>query len=508
MAREPKKVKEKKMHFWNYLNFKKMQAEVNRYGMSINMADYLKFIGLSYLAMIAFCYVFKLRWLCIAAVAVVITLLLPSIFMAQFRNMYETKRFEDVNAYLEQMLYSFRRQPKILIALQDTLVLFSENTEGGFYKVINEAIQYIQAGQSQGDIYREAFSIIEAEYGCKKMEKVHNFMMKVEQDGGECEGAIEILLLDLKLWVDRMFELIQEKQKIKVNVTIAIGLSLLIVGMAIYMIPSSFNVTNQWLSQIATTVSLLLDVFIWYFVQNKLSGNLINVDRDEPFEEIKPAYDLVMHGEERNKKSRRNALIAAVAIFVAAAACAATFSVQVGVAMMAFGVLIAIHPKRHFKHCFKRASRAIEKAFPEWLLSLSLQMQTDNVHVSIMKTTGEAPEILREELRKLSEGVDKNPGELKPYIDFMYRFHIADITSAMKMLYSMAEFGAQDAQEQIHTLVERNTSMMARAEKMRMEDSLAGITITMLLPMITGVLKMIVDLGLVMWSILQISNLL
>ena len=175
---------------------------------------------------------------------------------------------------------------------------------------------------------------------------------------------------------------------------------------------------------------------------------------------------------------------------------------------MAFGVLIAIHPKRHFKHCFKRVSRAIEKAFPEWLLSLSLQMQTDNVHVSIMKTTGEAPEILREELRKLSEGVDKNPGELKPYIDFMYRFHIADITSAMKMLYSMAEFGAQDAQEQIHTLVERNTSMMARAEKMRMEDSLAGITITMLLPMITGVLKMIVDLGLVMWSILQISNLL
>ena len=185
MAREPKKVKEKKTQFWNKLNFKKMQAELNRYGMSINMTDYLKFIGLSYLAMIAFCYVFKLRWLCIAAVAVVITLLLPSIFMAQFRNMYETKRFEDVNSYLEQMLYSFRRQPKILIALQDTLVLFSENTEGGFYKVINEAIQYIQAGQSQGDFYKEASAIIEAEYGCKKMEKVHNFMMNVEQDGGE-----------------------------------------------------------------------------------------------------------------------------------------------------------------------------------------------------------------------------------------------------------------------------------------------------------------------------------
>lgn len=503
-----KKNKPKKTHFWNYLNFKKMQAEVTRYGLDINMVDYLKFIGISYLAMIVFCYVFKLRLLCIAVVAAVITLLLPSIFMAQFRNMYETKRFEDVNAYLEQMLYSFRKQPKILTALQDTLILFSENKEAGLYKVVNEAIQYIQNGQSQQNIYKEAFAIIEKEYGCKKMEKVHSFMMKVENDGGNCDGAIEILLLDLKLWVDRMFELIQEKQKIKVNVTIAIGLSLLIVGMAIYMIPSSFNITDQWLSQWATTISLLLDVMIWYFVQNRLSGNLINVDRDEPFEEIKPAYDLVMHGEKINKKKQRSSLIAGIVIFAAALACAATFSVQAGIALMALGAILIIHPKRHLKHCYKRVTRAVEKAFPEWLLSLSLQMQTDNVHNSIVETTEEAPEILKEELGKLSEGISKNPGELKPYIDFMAPFRIADITSAMKMLYSMAEFGAQDAQEQIHTLVERNTSMMARAEKMRIEDSLAGITITMLLPMITGVLKMIVDLGLVMWSILQISHLL
>ena len=232
------------------------------------------------------------------------------------------------------------------------------------------------------------------------------------------------------------------------------------------------------------------------------------MDRDDPFEEIKPAYDLVMSGKDVTKKKQKTAMISGIVIWIAGIACAATFSVQAGIALLALGGLIVMQPKRHYKHCFKRVSRAVEKAFPEWLLSLSLQMQTDNVHVSIVNTTEEAPEILKEELRKLSVGIENNPGQLKPYIDFMGVFHIADITSAMKMLYSMAEFGAQDAQAQIHTLVERNTSMMARAEKMRMEDSLAGITISMLLPMITGVLKMIVDLGLVMWSILQISNLL
>ena len=76
----------------------------------------------------------------------------------------------------------------------------------------------------------------------------------------------------------------------------------------------------------------------------------------------------------------------------------------------------------------------------------------------------------------------------------------------MKMLYSMAEFGAEDAQVQIKTLVERNTKMMDKAEKIRMEDELAGITFSMLLPMISGALKLVTDLALVMVYVLSQLN--
>lgn len=496
----------KKRHFWEYLNFKNLQADIHRCGQEVSMLDYLKFLCAAYLCMIAFCYVFKLKGACIAVVAVFITMLLPLIFMANIRNMYESKRFEDVNSYLEQILYSFKKQPKILMALQDTKILFSENEKGGFYVVIDKAIQYIQNGVSDGDIYREALGIIEEEYGCKKMSKVHNFMIKAEHDGGTCDGAIEILLLDLRLWVNRIFELIQEKQKVKINVTIAIGLSFLIVGMAIYMIPSSFGITDQWISQIVTTVCILMDVLIWYFVQNKLSGSLLDVDRDEPFEDLKRYYDTVMHDNGRTKKKTRNGKIAGVLIFIAAAACYPLLGIQPCIALVVLGLIVMTQAKRHYKFAYKRISKAVEKTFPEWLLSLSLQLQTDNVHVSIMKTIKDAPEILQEELYKLQDSIEKDPSSLKPYVSFMEIFHIADITSAMKMLYSMAEFGTEDAQEQIGTLVQRNTSMMDRAEKMRMEDSLAGISISMLLPMITGVIKMIADLGLVMVSLLQISS--
>lgn len=501
-----KKNKKKKRHFWQYLNFKNLQADIHRCGQDVSIKDYLKFLGVAYICMIAFCYVFKLHAACIAAVTIVITLLLPLIFMANVRNMYESKRFEDVNSYLEQILYSFKKQPKILAALQDTLILFSENKEGGFYTVIDRAIRYIQNGVAEKDIYEEAFAIIEEEYGCKKMKKIHNFMMKVEHDGGTCDGAIEILLLDLRLWVNRIFELIQEKQKIKINVTIAIGLSFLIVGMAIYMIPNSFGITDQPLSQWVTTICILLDVLIWYFVQNRLSSSLLDVDKDQPFEEIKRAYDTVMHGQEESKKKAKKGRIAAILMWVAAGVSYFLVGLPVCIALIVFGLLLMVQETRHYKFCYKRVSKAVEKSFPEWLLSLSLQMQTDNVHVSIIKTTEDAPEILREELYRLQRNIEKAPSDLKPYVSFMEIFHIADITSAMKMLYSMAEFGAENAQEQIGTLVQRNTAMMDRAEKMRMEDSLAGITITMLLPMITGVLKMIVDLGLVMFSLLQIAT--
>ena len=55
----------------------------------------------------------------------IMTLFLPSVFLLNLRTNYEIRKFESVNSYLEQLLYSFRRKPKILTALQDT-VLYSK----------------------------------------------------------------------------------------------------------------------------------------------------------------------------------------------------------------------------------------------------------------------------------------------------------------------------------------------------------------------------------------------
>ena len=86
---------------------------------------------------------------------------------------------------------------------------------------------------------------------------------------------------------------------------------------------------------------------------------------------------------------------------------------------------------------------------------------------------------------------------------FFKQLQISEVSSAMKMLYGLSAFGAEDSQEQIKALVNRNTIIMDHAEKLRMEDELAGVTFAMLAPMITGTIKMVVDLGLVMTYVLS-----
>ena len=69
-------------------------------------------------------------------------------------------------AYMEQLLYSFKRRAKILTALEDTKLLFRQG-ESRLYNGIEYAVEHIQSAQSDGNIYQEAFSEIEKEYGCK-----------------------------------------------------------------------------------------------------------------------------------------------------------------------------------------------------------------------------------------------------------------------------------------------------------------------------------------------------
>ena len=64
----------------------------------------------------------------------------------------------------------------------------------------------------------------------------------------------------------------------------------------------------------------------------------------------------------------------------------------------------------------------------------------------------------------------------------------------------------EDMEKQISVLVERNHHLMDKAERLSNEDSLAGVGMLVLIPMVTGSIKMITDMGLLLVGLMNITK--
>ena len=138
-----------------------------------------------------------------------------------------------------------------------------------------------------------------------------------------------------------------------------------------------------------------------------------------------------------------------------------------------------------YRLAYDRVVREINRVFPGWLMEMALLLQGNNVQVSIEKTIDHAPAVLKQDLQKLSDRLKQTPDALDPYLEFLGMFQLSSVVSSMKMLYAISESGSGDAQSQIQILVQRNSKMMDKAEKLSNEKSLARIHGIFYLPQVT-----------------------
>lgn len=485
--------------FYRYMNPKYLKEEIHCCGYHFTWRGYLKYLLFVYAGIGGCSYLFGLKSIYILTVLICCSFFVGHTFVIAYRNKYEQKKFADVTNYMEQLLYSFKRRAKILSSLQDTLALFPE---GEMHEDIEEAVTYIQNAETSGNIYEEAFQFIERDYACRRLSAVHRFLIQVEGMGGEFEESADLLLEDRKMWVDRVYELERDKKNVKIKVTIGIALSFLICLMAVKILPEQFAITEQPVSQLVTAAVVLMNLLIWYTAHKKLSGSLIQGDEETESKNLEKKYAVVMW--EDLKKSKKKYIAAALLLLPAVPAIYLMGNRPLCIMTALFLVLIATQPKRRYRAAYKLILRETEKAFPDWLLGMALLLQTENVHVSLARSVKDCPFVLKEEVLRLNDGIMKEPDRIEPYIHFMEPFQIPDITSAMKMLYSMAEYGAGDVRKQIHGLMQRNFVLMDKAQRMRSEDYLSGMGALVLLPMITGTLKMLTDMALLVVSLLSV----
>lgn len=443
-------------------------------------------------------YMLGLTSMQIVVEGIIFLLFLPRLILNICRNTYEQRKFVDISNYLEQILYSFRRKSKIMNALEDAAVLFPDGNMG---RKIQETLKYITSSNTEGDLYREAFSIIESEYNCEIIRRIHNFMIRVEANGGEHQESSDILIYDRNKWVSRILSTQKEKRVVRRNVTIGMVLSLLIITATAHMVPADLvDIKQNLVSQLSTMFTLICNFLLWVFVQCRLSNSWIESEKSLTEEKVIWIYNGVMAA---NPKRAKGDIIIAFLILGLSIVIAINTNVLWAIFGIALSYLVSTKKNRSYHSKKKQLCREVSKEFPDWILSLSLLLQIDNVQGAIHRSIAYAPTVLKKELEIMIEKIELQPIAIEPYVEFYEKLYLQDVQSAMRILYSMNQNGGSDRSKQIYSLVERNSELQEQSEKMKTEDYLAGMSICVLIPMLIGCGKMMVDMGILMYGLMS-----
>lgn len=474
------------------LNPKNLQKEIDEYGYSFSQGKYLIFITAAIAGAVICGLIFSLKWYFILAIALSGIFCIPSLILSGYKNMYEHKRFLDISDYMEQILYSFRSTNKILYALKDTQTLYEAG--GKMHSIIQETVSYIEGGKENSDLYREAFSIIEREYPCKRLRSIHEYLKSVEENGGDNEGTIDLLLQDKAVWADNIVLLQEDKKnaRTKIFLSIIVTVILALIFHAVYRsMPKEYSIVEHMVTQAATTVYLILDILIFRKANGEIAKSWIEREGTDE-KKISRYYKLVTEYDE--KKERKKSMRIAAPFFILSVPFLIFGKTYVSIAALVGGTLMMNQHRFGYRTAYDVIVQEINQAFPGWLMNMALLLQANNVQVSISKTIPYAPAVLKPDLEKLIDRLKENPNSPEPYLEFLNMFKLSSVQSAMKMLYAISESGTGDAQTQINVLVQRNSKLLDKAEKLQNEKSLAGMNGIFYLPQVTVSLQTMVNM--------------
>ena len=495
----PQGKRKRRAAWFHYLSYHHLQKNLRIYGKEMSRMQILGWMLLGAGMMGILGALFQLQWIFSGIPMLFGMLMVPAWIDHYAKRKYEAERFAEVTMYLEQVLYAFQREKKILTALQDVQSLFA--TESRMYQILQHVLEEINGDYQSESPLRKGLQILEQEYDCSRVRVVHRFMEKVEQLGGNFDDSVELLLSDCNLWEKRVMEQKKETETVRRNIAISVLLSLGVCVSTLYIMPLDIRITETALTQVTAVVLLLLDLYLLYRADCSLSPCWLTQGVAQNAAYMEERYLRVISYQEKAERKKSFLL----SIFPAIGFAIAFFQGKKAGAIL-WGILLLFCAQQHkIGHALNKrlVKRAIEQVFPEWLMEMALLLQADNVQVSLKKTYEGAAAVLRPALRKLYDALEENPESADPYLEFLQEQDLPGIHSAMKMLYAISMGKGGDAAQQIREILQRNTLLVDKAERIAQEDASAGGCVYFLLPVLSGAMKLILDLSVFLISFMQ-----
>lgn len=481
------------------LDPRNLQKEVHAFGYDFYWKTYLMTIFCVLLMLAAVGVFFRLKAVYIGIVSVVALLILPVLIRDMYRRMFEQRRFADVFDYMEQVLYSFRKEHKVLRALQEA---YNAMPDGLMKNTVEEAIRYVERGQAETEdgLLAEALGLIEKRYECEKLHTVHELLISAESRGGDVEGSIELLLEDIEVWKRQVYQLQGCKKDSHTDCIASIIAAALFCGATMYVMNmvkemmysgDDINVFQMTIVQISSFAFLLFCLFTFYKSNRKLTGDWLIKDRTGD-QNILKSYQYVIDYDEE-KESRKSKLLA-FPFLIAAVPCYIWLSKWAGIGCLIVAVFMFVQHRFNYDMFKKDVKTALYEAFPEWMMDMALLLQTNNVQVAIAKSISKAEKVLQKELELLLERIRENPDDVRSYTAFCEKFDVPEIASCMKMLYSISESGSGNAKKQIENLVQHVHKFQERETEKRNENISMKTRMICYYPIAATTCKMLVDM--------------
>ena len=480
-----------------YLRYRNLTQELAKYGYEYTPKKALFAYGMIVLVAAIFGLLYKLELPYIAAIGIIGLVFSPMVILQTMKGRYHTTMFSLANNYMEQFLYSFKRNGTVLNALLETATIFDE---GIFHEVLERAIEHIQYTTDSEDPEREALDIVGEFFHCERIDAIHSFVIGAQRRGGDAGGSILLLAKNRAMWAERVMNLQKEFQIVKRNIMIALVATMLICILPLYLLCGDLDISSIPLCQISAVVLIGICMLIYVKADKKLCRSWIEKEVDSTGMG-KKYLQVRDYDEVKEAKSSQKMAIIPVILFIGA------FIYFKNIAVLVAGVVVVLFFLNQHKigHslAMKKVAREIEKQFPNWLMEVALLLQTDNVQMAIRKSMDSAPEVLVYALEDLIDQLEEDPNAIEPYHRFLKEYRNPDVQSAMKMLYALSSGNAGDVTKQVEELIDRNNAMMDKAEKLEQEDKIAGMKVYILLPSLLASFKLMVDMALLLVVFLQ-----
>lgn len=511
--KEKKKQKDKEnklKRVFSNLSFKNLNKQIQGYGYEYSFKSYMYQIILVLIAIVTVSYFFMLEIPKIMVVGFIAFLVFPIIVIAQFRYLNNNDRFEQMVNYMDQMILSFKQKPKILFAMESTLDLI----DGKLKECVLEAIDIIKNDPSE-NIYEKAFKVIEKEFKCSRLYTLHRFILNVEKENSvNYQESIDNLYTDIRSWVTRTYQYQAELSNTKKKIVIILGLSLGISAFFTHVLQTAeeqvagryeFNILGSEVYQIVTMLFLISFILIFAFLNSKINGQWLINDVDNKKETLVAKYIDYLANYDK-KKEVKNSIIASIfgiLLFAAGIIIKNQMIIVLGVVVTIF---ILLKGNMKYKSRKKAVEKELLKEFPVWMRDIAINLNNMVVVRAIRQSVNNASLVMKSFLNNFLKAVEKEPNSIKPYINFLGMYNVMELQTAFKTLYAIKSLSKEDSQRQINDLIVRNQTLLEASERMRNQDSLAGVSFISMLPMVLLSLKLIIDLGLMLVAFLSLTN--